>query len=239
MVNKGEFIFGGVRSSDYDAFLTGENVYGAPVKRVDAVTVPGRNGSLTLGDPYVFNDIDHIYPAFIVSDYNSNVQGLRNALSALHGAQRLADSYHPDEFYMARFEKGMSVNTLPLAVAGTFEVTFVRDPRRFLISGETAVSVASGESLVNPTLFPARPLIRVVGAGVLEIGSMQITITAHNQAYMDIDSEMMDCYCGAVNLNPYVTFSENDYPTLPAGSTGIEYDSGITSVTVTPRWWRV
>lgn len=239
MVNRGEFVFGSVSSLDYGAFLTGENVYGSPAKRVDSVTIPGRNGSLTLGDPYIFDEIDHIYPAFIVSNYNESVQGLRNALSALHGTQRLTDSYHPDEFYLARYERGMTPETLPLAVAGTFEVAFVRDPRRFLVSGEAAVSVASGSSIYNPTLFPARPLIRVVGAGVLEIGSMQITIAANDQPYVDIDSEMMDCYCEDVNLNPFITLSTNDYPTLPAGSTGFLYDSGITSVTVTPRWWRV
>ena len=56
-----------------------------------------------------------------------------------------------------------------------------------------------------------------------------------------IDCDMMDAYMydGAipVNANGYVTFSTNDFPTLPAGETGISYTTA--GLEIVPRWWRV
>lgn len=468
-VNQGQFIFDDVDSQDYGVYITGENAYNAAKKRDEEVVIPGRNGTLTYNDADVFDDVELVYPAFIPRNYTENIRGLRNALSSKHGKKRLTDSYHPDEYMLAKYVEGLEAETAPRAVAGAMDIIFTRDPRRFLVTGETpvelgawgqtetdtgdtvtidndgteavkalsvaitpkqagsgtpspdnvraisgydsvnvyvspttstadadvttvqmpstiyggtldvvsgvltvdkaiitldgttntvtewgsndvfihamgtdmlktdddwsglilsdklpsvasaqtlrtskygvsgaaanasqsyiyignnlsttaaemntwlqsnpmtvvyplanpqtytltptqvelltgvnniwsdagAVTVEHGENpnvLVNPTLFEARPLIRVYGYGTLTIGDMTVTVALSQYAYIDIDSEMMDCYHEDDNANGYVSFSTGDFPTLPAGTTALSYTNTITKVEVTPHWWRL
>ena len=93
--------------------------------------------------------------------------------------------------------------------------------------------------LLNPTLMPARPLIRVYGYGTLVVGNVTVTISNYSLSYIDIDCAMMDCYSGSTNLNSYVTFSGNDFPVLGPGATSISYSGSITKVLITTNWWRV
>ena len=93
--------------------------------------------------------------------------------------------------------------------------------------------------IYNPTLFPSKPLIRVYGDGTLTIGSDVITIASTSYSYIDIDSEIMDCFYGTTNVNNKVTFQSNDFPELRPGLTGIAYSGNITKVEITPRWYIV
>lgn len=231
----GYLIFDGVKSSDYGVWINGGGTFNAPARRYTDVTVPGRNGSFTI-DEGAFEEVEVVYPAFIASGFPANVEAFRNELMARTGYVRMTDSYHPAEYYRAKYMDGLEVEAAPGGVAGAFNLKFKRDPRRFLTTGETAVT---DSSITNPTLFPSKPLIRVVGNGVVTIGSDEITIAQNNLAYIDIDSEIEDCYCGTVNANSLVTFQSNDFPELPPGVTGITSSGNITSVTVTPRWYKI
>jgi phage-related protein len=55
--------------------------------------------------------------------------------------------------------------------------------------------VASGTTIINPTMYDALPLIRVYGSGTLTIGREKIVIASNSNDYVDIDSDIMDCYC--------------------------------------------
>lgn len=92
--------------------------------------------------------------------------------------------------------------------------------------------------IYNPTLFDALPLIRVYGAGTVDIGGVEVTVASSNYEYIDIDCDIMDCFHGTDNCNSLVSFSGNDFPTLPSGVTAISLD-GVTKVEITPRWWMV
>ena len=235
--DNGYFTFDGVNSADYGVWITGANTYGAPPRRFEEITIPGKNGVLTL-DQRAFEDIEHTYPAFIRRNFPSNIEGIRNQLLSRSGKKVLTDSYHPDEFYLAKFMQGVDVEVGSRAIAGRFDLVFKRDPRRFLVSGNTKVTVSNGGSITNPTLFASKPLIRVTGYGTLMLGSAAITI-ANKYSYIDIDCDLMDCYYGTANANQYVTFASNDFPELPPGNTGITYSGHITKVEITPRWWRL
>lgn len=235
--DNGTFTFDGVNSADYGVWITGANTYSAPPRRFEEITIPGKNGVLTL-DQRAFEDIEQTYPAFISRNFPSNIEGIRNQLLSRSGKKVLTDSYHPDEFYLAKFMQGVDVEVGSRAIAGRFDLVFKRDPRRFLVSGNTAVTVSRGGSITNPTLFASKPLIRVTGYGTLMLGSAAITI-ANKYSYIDIDCDLMDCYYGTANANQYVTFASNDFPELPPGNTGITYSGHITKVEITPRWWRL
>lgn len=236
-INQGTFTFNSISSQTYGVWLKGVGTYNAPARQYSSITVPGRNGTLTI-DNGAFEEAEHTYEAFIASSFPSNIEGLRSALLASPGYHRLEDSYHSDEYYRARFMDGLEVEPAPLAVAGTFPIRFRRDPRRFLKSGETQTQVASGGHIDNPTNYESQPVIVVTGYGQLTIGSYVMTIANHFTS-VTIDCEMMDCYSGTNNANAYVTMQGNEFPKLKPGQNGVSFANTITKLQITPNWWRV
>lgn len=234
----GYFTFNGVKSSDYGVWITGAGTYSAPARRYTSYEVAGRNGELTIADGS-FEDVNHVYNAFIARDFSDSIEAFRNQMMQSAGKLRLTDSYHTDEYYLARFMDGIDPSVLPAAQGGSFKLTFVRDPRRFLTVGETPITISSADSITNPTLYPANPLIRVYGYGTLTIGDNVVTIEDYDSTYIDIDSEMKDCYIGDTNYGHYVSFSDTEFPVLKAGSNSISFSGNITAVTITPNWWRL
>lgn len=156
----GYFIFDGIKSSDYGVWIHGGGTYNAPKRRYKDYTVPGRNGTLTI-DEGVFEEIEVVYPAFIARNFPENIEAFRNQLMSRSGYVRMTDSYHPDEYYLAKYMDGLDADVAPGGVGAQFNLTFKRDPRRFLVSGETPISVASSGSIANPTLFNSKPQIKI------------------------------------------------------------------------------
>ena len=102
---------------------------------------------------------------------------------------------------------------------------------------ETDYLNAIGYPITNPSFFASKPLIRAYGSGIFYVNNTSVTIAAHTEPYIDIDSELQECFYEDTNMNSYVTFSGNDYPELQAGVNGIMPTPGITKLIVTPRWW--
>ena len=154
-------VFDGVDSRDYGIYITGDAVFNSPERDVEMIEIPGRNGAYAL-DKGRFSNIEVSYPAGIFgdteADFRQGIRAFRNALASRKGYKRLEDDYNPDEYRMAVYKNGLEVTPTALK-AGEFTITFDCQPQRFLKSGETAVSVASGGTLTNPTLFESHPLI--------------------------------------------------------------------------------
>lgn len=231
------FTFGNYDSRDFGVFIARDGVYNSPKQVVKAVQVPGRNGDIIISQNRMEN-IDLTYPACIYSGFDANLTGLKNALLSNDGYVRITDSYHPDEYRLGYYEGAMTVIPTVLGDGGTFSVTFRCKPQRFLTSGEQSVEYTAAGTITNPTQFPSKPLIRVYGYGTLTVGHDSITI-ASGYSYVDIDSDIQDCYYGIVNANSKVTFHSNDFPELSPGDTGIAFSGNITKVVITPRWYQV
>ena len=169
--------FDGESSKGYGVYITGAAVYNAPEREVEMITIPGRNGSFAL-DHGRFQNIEVTYPAGIFADneldFAQAVSDFRNFLCSKKGYCRLTDDYNPDEYRMAIYKSGLEVTPATLT-AGQFNITFECKPQRFLTSGETAVSVASGDTISNPTLFESSPMLEVTGYGDININDEQIT----------------------------------------------------------------
>lgn len=232
------FTFDGVMSKDYGVYISGNGTYNSPERVYTNISIPGRDGDLLSTETRLRN-VALTYPAGIVANFDTNLANLRSKLLSTIGYARLTDTYHPGEYRMAVYKGGLEPEMVDSLVAGQFDITFECKPQRWLLAGEDDIEMDDGDTITNPTLFDARPLIRVTGYGEMQIGSQVITIAQNNLAYIDIDSEMMDCYCGSTNANSYVSFADNDFPILHAGQNGVEFDNTITSVIITPHWWRV
>lgn len=170
------FTFDGKSSLDYGVYLTGEGVFNAPERAVEMLEIPGRNGSFVL-DQGRFKNISVTYKAGMVdyseTDFATRVSDVRNWLCSRVGYCRLEDDYNPNEYRMAAFVSGIEVDHADLQT-GEFDITFDCKPQRWLTSGETAVSVTSGDTITNPTSFKASPLLELSGYGKLNIGGKDV-----------------------------------------------------------------
>lgn len=231
------FTFDGVDCRDYGVYISGPGTFSAPARAYDFVSVPGRNGDL-IGNNNRLENTELTYPGFAYANFKETIRGFRSFLLSRIGYKRLTDTYHPDEFRFAAYAGPFEPDMLQNLKAGTFDVVFNCKPQRYLLSGETVHTFISTGNLFNPTMFDSKPLIRAFGSGTIGIGDEYITIASNSLPYIDIDCELMDAYNGATNCNSYVTMSENDFPTLPPGETGLTL-SGITKIEIKPRWWQL
>lgn len=171
-------IFDGEDSRDYGVYITGQAVYNAPERDVEMINIPGRNGAFAL-DKGRFQNIEVTYPAGIFADNEADfaraISDFRNLLCSRSGYVRLTDEYNPDEYRMAVYKSGLEVSPAQLK-AGEFSITFDCKPQRYLLSGEEAIDVSSGEVILNPTLFESSPMLAVEGYGTIGFNNHEITI---------------------------------------------------------------
>ena len=179
-VMQNSLIFGGVNSADYGIYISGEGVFNAPKRDVEMISIPGRNGTFAL-DKGRFESIEVTYPAFNFEpgDYESfskNLADFRNAICALRGYQRLTDTFHPEEYRMATYIGGLDIKPIKYNTASQFNIVFDCKPQRYLMSGEAAVEVSDGDTLMNPTLFESSPLLEVEGYGTIGFNGYEVEL---------------------------------------------------------------
>lgn len=195
------FTFDGEVSTDYGVAILGEGVFNAPERDVEMITIPGRNGTFAL-DNGRFENIEVTYPANLIAnsavDFAEALSDFRNMLCSKKGYVRLQDDYHPNEYRMAVYKEGLEVNEKVLR-AGEFKITFDCKPQRWLTSGETKQTIASsGDTLTNPTLFEASPLLEVYGYGAV--------------SFNNYDIEIMSDELGEIKISDSVNFYSSGTP---------------------------
>lgn len=231
-------LFDDIRTDAYGVWISGTGTYNAPERDQEFITIPGRSGNFIV-DNGRFENIEVTYPAFIARGFDTLFDPFRAAMLSKRGYKRLEDTYHPDHFRLASFSGPIEANTGTYNRSGSFDLVFNCKPQLYLKSGETAETMTISGRITNPTLYPARPIIRVYGTGALGVGSVTVTIAANPFPYIDLDCEAMDAHSGASNANQYITLSGDDFPTLGPGQTGIALPRTITQVEITPRWWTI
>lgn len=231
--------FAGRSSLDFGIVISGEATYNAPKRDYSSIPVPGRNGDLII-DNGNFKNMPITYPAAAIIDMPQRTSDFFNYLASKISYQRLEDTYHPDEYRLAQYTGGTEVESSGyMNREGKFEIVFNCKPQRFLKSGENAIKFNANGSFLNPTNFEAKPKIRAfgTGAGTVGIGSYLITITEMDE-YIDIDCDLMDAFKGLINMNSKVSFNATEI-SIPTGESGLTFTGDITSVEVTPRWYKI
>ena len=229
--------FDNVSTASYGVFLVGNKVYDAPEREFERISIPGRNGDLLI-DNGRYSNYELEYDAIIYENFDSNLSNLKNLFMSKTGYCRLEDTFHPDEFRLAKYTGALEMEAVRINDIGHFLLRFDCKPQRFLKSGETAVEFTSSGSINNPTKMVALPLVRVYGTGQLTIGGNTITINT-NSSYTDIDCDLQDAFRGTVNCNGNIQLNSGKFFQLNPGSNYVSIGSGITRVIITPRWWRL
>lgn len=227
--------FNSINSLAYGVYISGTGAFNAPSRDREMIEVPGRNGDI-INDRGRYRNIEVTYPAFIIKDFADKVRTWANKILEPIDYVRLEDTYNPDEYRLAVLSQGMEVNPVSWLAAGSFDLIFNCRPERFLKIGDTVQTFTADGTITNPTDMTAKPLIRVYGTGKVEVNGTEITIASHSLSYIDIDCDLQEAFCGSVNANQYI--SVDDFPKLDPGANIVDL-TGVTSVQITPRWWRL
>lgn len=270
----GVITFGGVSSSTYGIEVETYPDYSVPEKKYEIIHVPGHNGDFLIDTGEYSNVIKKYSislsntEAFKVPDNDPNnysvlrrnttgtYSDICNRLSEwLHrnnGYLRLSDDYDPAHFRYAVCTKEVGLTNI-FNEGGKATIEFNCKPQRFLyywkINDTTYwenswITLSSNGTIINPTVFDSRPLIRITGSS----GTVTITtsdsrtypmVIASHSGQLYIDCDLMDCYSGSnppTNQNGVVTMT-NGFPLLGPGSNSIALTGSISSVEVKPRFW--
>ena len=233
----------GVSSENFGVVLSDANVYGKAERDVQNISVPGRSGDLII-DNNRYKNVKFEYPCLIVGDFDNNFSAFINYILSQNGYMRIEDSFHPDEFVLARYVGETNTNRVKRDRIGSFKLTFDRKPQRYLKSGEEKITFTANGQFINNEQTYALPLVRVYGTGSVGIGDQTITINslASGAAYTDIDCDVQDAFYGTTNCNGNITLSSGSFWKIHPGTNGVNgfsNTSNITRVEITPRFWRL
>lgn len=161
-------IFDGVNLTErFGLVISGSGTFNGPARAVEGIAVPGRNGYL-IRDDGRYENIELIYAGSGLKKKDvGNLADLRAFLSVRQGAYfKLADSYHPDEYRMARFVGPLEAAMSPALRMASFDLAFDCKPQRFLLNGDEAKTFAVG-SASSYTYHTADEMSSII-AGVVE-----------------------------------------------------------------------
>lgn len=171
--------YGDISSSDYDIFIGQETIYNVPERAVEVVSVPGRNGSLTIDQGH-YENVSIEYYCFVdghtEEEMHAKYNAYKNAIASVVGYQKIVDSYYPNEYRLGLFIEGIEADSVALGTGLEFRLIFNCKPQRYLASGDNEITVTNGMALNNPTLYDAEPLLMVEGYGNIGFNGYDIDI---------------------------------------------------------------
>lgn len=92
-------------------------------------------------------------------------------------------------------------------------------------------------SITNPTVFESRPDIKLYGSGAVVIMIQpqgRGMMISNLDEYIEIDSELMNCFKDTVLKNDTVKGAE--FPVLKPGACTINCTGDVTRIEIIPRW---
>lgn len=176
MEERKTFTYDGMNSADFGLYIAGDSVYDAPTRDMDMITIPGRNGQLSI-DQGRFENITVTYPCFIWADtqeeFRTKVRAIRNWLCAKTSYFKLSDEYNPESYRLGIYKSGLEVEPIFYNRAGRFELSFDCKPQRFLLSGDEPITLGEwGETETYSGL-----IVSFDGTETTAIKSLKVNIT--------------------------------------------------------------
>ena len=174
-------VFNGKKSSDFGVWASGSQIFETPAKRVERISVPGRNGDLIIEDGSFENVELTFKDCFIPNNFAENFSHFKSFLNRQKGYQRLELSWLPDEYRLATFADSISPTIKNWDGMGKFDLTFNCKPQRFLKSGEEPITIippiSSAGQLASPKYtFPNNSEQKDVAFQVLNFGGSSVDI---------------------------------------------------------------
>lgn len=232
----GNLVVGNINCKDYGVFVSDAGIYASPEPDYTSYEIAGRNGDLHINNGR-YKNVDITYQAFIAHEFEDKFVPFRSAILSQDGYVRIEDDFKQDMYRLGRLKSGIEGKIKLARGIGTFELEFDCKPQWYLKSGEQETVFTENGSILNPTVFPSKPLIRVYGKGTVTVGTNVFVINAAGTEFIEIDTDSKQAYEGTDNRNSNIKV--NQWGSLSNGNNTITLGTGITKVTVKPRWYEL
>ena len=237
------FTYNGRSSADFGLHIEKKDVFSAPEYDAEFISIPGKSGDI-INPNRRFANIKVTYTVFLA---RKNIAALAAVLRDIKGwLYSEPDRYHEltDSYDVKHFRYGVISGNLDieeqLNKVGSFTVTFNCKPFKYSFVGQETLAVDASElTITNPTAFESKPYIKLYGSGAVTLNvssgnsTNSWTISAIDE-YIEIDSELMNCFKGTVLKNDTVT--GDSFPTLQPSTSTISCVGAVTRIEVIPRW---
>lgn len=238
-------IFNGKSSRDFGIVISSYPALNHGVKRGEAYTIAGRNGTFYTEDGTVDNYIQ-AYEVAVLEKFRGAASRAADIAAWLMapGFHRLEDSFEPDYYKIARYAGPLNIEQI-LGIWGKCTLEFDCLPERWLKTGEDVfTSTADPAIIYNPTPYTSKPIIKLYGSSTLALtinGSHILDVTGQGSGGpVVIDSDAGTITDGSgENIMGQVTFytAFNDFPVLAPGSNSITLGTNVTDFEIIPRWY--
>lgn len=205
-----------------------------PMRKNEKIAVPGRNGDLLIQQD-AFENVSQRYDIYISAEQPRLTTVIHKIAEWLcvKGYKRLEDSYFLETFRLAAFHGGIEIENI-LNRFGRATIEFDCKPQRFYKSGDFFLDMTSGQTLLNPSPFTAKPILITSGSGAATITINNNTLTLTDCNGMTIDCDNMQISKAGVSKNSTIS---GKFFELPEGESTISWTGGITGIKLKPRWW--
>ena len=237
------FTYNGRSSAEFGLHIEKKDVFSAPEYDAEFISIPGRSGDI-INPNRRFANIKVIYTVFLA---RKNTAALAAVLRDIKGwlysepdrYHEITDSYDAEYFRYGVISGNLDIEE-QLNKIGSFTVTFNCKPFKYSFVGQETLAVDASElTITNPTAFESKPNIKLYGSGAVTLNvssgnsTSSWTISAIDE-YIEIDSELMNCFKDTVLKNDTVKGTE--FPVLKPGTCTISCTGNVTRIEVIPRW---
>ncbi len=243
--NLNNFTYKGINSLDMGLFVTSKtNVYGGakPVLEVQNIPAKGNviiDNKADTADNEEYEDFQITYSCCVAAD-----EGIDIDIMAKHiwgwlytdiAYSELYDTYDNGYYRMAYIDEQMSVEELAGRLLGGVDILFKCKAFKKDIKGDRTITITAATALVNTEHFTASPYMKIYANGNITI---YINDRSHSytgvSSYIEVDSELMNCYKGDTLQNSKMTGDK--FPKLTAGVNNISWVGSVSKIEIKPRW---
>lgn len=223
------FKFNGVDSRSMGIRVTSMPDTVRAERRIDTVTVAGRNGTLHT-DEGVYNSYTRSMECAV-----RDREHIDEIAAWLAGRGEMIFSTEPDKVYDVFISNKIDISQM-MKVFQKFMVTLDCQPFKSSVNafGDT-IELDAPTTIYNKGTVYSEPQITIYGQGAvtLTINEIDYNITTITD-YITIDSGLMEVYKDTASQNN--VFIAEDFPRFEVGQNTISWTGSVTSIEIVPRW---
>ena len=229
MIHEAWFTFNGIDSREMGVIVTAMPETVRAERRIESITVAGRNGSLHT-DEGVYESYDRTMECALIKRAR-----LDEITAWLVGSGEMTFSTEPDKVYRVTIANKISIAQM-MRVFQKFQVILDTQPFKYSVNAAgDALELTAPTTIRNSGTVYSEPLITVYGSGdvTLTINGADFPLYGVQES-ITIDSEMMEVFEGDINQNG--KYGGAEFPRFEVGKNEISWTGNVIKIKIQPRW---
>ena len=229
MIHEAWFTFKGIDSREMGVIVTAMPETVRAERRIESITVAGRNGSLHK-DEGVYESYDRTMECALIKRAR-----LDEITAWLVGSGEMTFSTEPDKVYRVTIANKISITQM-MRVFQKFQIILDTQPFKYSVNAlSDSLDLTAPTTIRNSGTVYSEPLIVVYGSGdiTLTINGADFPLYGVNES-ITIDSEMMEVFKGNANQNS--KYGGAEFPRFEVGKNEISWTGNVSKIKIQPRW---